>query len=74
MSKLPKTLEVWCCPHKEDYRTTVYLDGGLTSTGELGYVYKRTSNDDEYTLVKSEKEMLAWLNDPENPSEPREDK
>lgn len=69
MSKLPEHIEVWCCPNKHDKRVELYLDGGRDENG-LGWVYKRTSNGDEYTPVLPEATMLEWLADKDNPAIP----
>lgn len=70
--RLPNRLNVWCCPSKRDKRIGVYLDGAMLSakTQELGYVYRRHSNTDEYTRITSFTDMWEWLENQENISQP----
>ena len=70
---LPRSIEVWCCPGKQDDRIRLYLDGAMRDyhTQKLGFVYRRYGNGDFYTQVKNRDDMFTWLNDPENEAEPK---
>lgn len=59
-NNLPKRLTVACCLGKDCGNTEVYLDGTLDGS-ELKYIYKRVSNNDEYTIPMDLEELTEWL-------------
>lgn len=65
MNTLPNEIWAPCCPGKSCGNTTLYLTKSFINDDVLdkrsGYVYRRRSNDEDYSPVLSEEDMTLWL-------------
>lgn len=60
--ELPKELTLPCCPGKSCGMTSLYLDGTYKNN-ELVYVYKRSSNGEDYSPALNLVDMDNWVDE-----------